>query len=492
MLAVGAAILLALTSIAPNVYTLTASLYIVKGTNSAFNQIPDSAYPPFAGAYLALVGVPDPSGPGNPPVLVAYPAAFFPISPPGYFSAPTYDQSVAAGVTSLESLRPVSSTSAGDVLWGYSQGAAVVSQYKKDYNAAYPVPGTTPPVPPTFVLVANPNRPNGGILERGVALGTIPVLGVTFNGATPTNTAGVPDGTITTYDIARQYDGIADAPTNPLNAVADANAIMGFALLHGQYPNADLSTAVDQGTFGDTQYYLIPSYPLPLLMPVAAIPLLGPIAADALDPVLRVLVEAGYDRATSAGQPTPFNPLYFPDPAAFTTNLLVAVPTGLDNGLQDLGLGRAAGTTPVTNAYGVGGPPASTKTPPPIVSSANESAAVVDPTMDTGSPAGRQAVADTSPASGTTPQDGAPATPKPVSKLQPPLLRGPIGGSPSPQGANDIASSVTGVINRTTTAISGVVGSVTTAVRDAASAATGGSTTSSANQDSSSGGDASH
>jgi hypothetical protein len=63
MLALGAAILLALTSTAPNVYTLTASLYIVKGTNSAFNQIPDSAYPAFAGAYLALVGVPNPSGP---------------------------------------------------------------------------------------------------------------------------------------------------------------------------------------------------------------------------------------------------------------------------------------------------------------------------------------------------------------------------------------------------------------------------------------------
>jgi hypothetical protein len=490
MLALGAAILLALTSAAPNVYTLTASLYIVKGTNSAFNQIPDSAYPPFAGAYLALVRVPDPSSPDNPPVLVDYPAAFFPISPPGYFLAPTYDQSVAAGVTSLKSLRPLSSTSAGDVLWGYSQGAAVVSQYKKDYNAAYPGSGTTPPVPPTFVLVANPNRPNGGILERGVALGTIPVFGVTFNGATPTNTAGVPDGTITTYDVARQYDGIADAPTNPLNLIADANAIMGFALLHGQYPNADLSTAVNQGTFGDTQYYLIPTYPLPLLMPLTYVPLLGPIAADTLDPALRVLVEAGYDRTTSPGQPTPFNPLYFPDPAAFTTNLLVAVPTGLDNGLQDLGLGRAAGTAPVTSPFGIGGPTADTSTTPGVASSGNEPAAVVDARQETTSPTDQQVVTNKSPTSATTPQDGPPATPKPVSKPQPPLLRGPIGGSPSLPGANRVDSSLTGVINRTTTAISNVVGSVTTAARDAASAATGGSTTSSSTQGDSPGGDA--
>ncbi|MGX9791969.1 PE-PPE domain-containing protein [Mycobacterium sp. MMS18-G62] len=481
--------MLALTSAAPNVYTLTAALYIVKGTNSAFNQIPDSAYPPFAGAYLALVGVPDPSGPGNPPVLVPYPAAFFPISPPGYIFAPTYDQSVAAGVTSLESLRPLSSTSAGDVLWGYSQGAAVVSQYKKDYNAAYPGTGTTPPVPPTFVLVANPNRPNGGILERGVALGTIPVLGVTFNGATPTSTAGVPDGTITTYDVARQYDGIADAPTNPLNAVADVNAIMGFALLHGQYPNADLSTAIDQGTFGDTQYYLIPTYPLPLLMPVTSVPLIGPIAADMLDPALRVLVEAGYDRTTSPGQPTPFNPLYFPDPTAFTTNLLVAVPTGLDNGLQDLGLGRAAGTAPVTNPFGVGGPAANTSPTPAMVSSTNEPA-VVDPTPDTASPNDRQAGTSTSTTSVTTPQDALPAIPKPpttlVSRPQP-LLRGPIGGSPPSPGVDGVASSIAGVVNRTTTAISNAVGSVTTAAGDAVSAVSGGSAQSGA-----SGGDVSH
>ena len=75
-----------------------------------------------------------------------------------------------------------------------------------------------------------------------MALGTVPILGVTFSGATPTQTAGGPPPeravNITTYDVARQYDGVADAPTNPLNVVADANAIMGFALLHSQYPSA--------------------------------------------------------------------------------------------------------------------------------------------------------------------------------------------------------------------------------------------------------------
>jgi len=231
-------------------------------------------------------------------------------------------------------------------------------------------------------------------------------------------------------------------------------------------------------------------------MPVTWVPLVGPIAADMLDPVLRVLVEAGYDRTTSPGQPTPFNPLYFPDPATLTTNLLIAVPTGLDNGLQDLGLGRVAGTTPVSNPYGVGGPTANTSTPPAIVSTANEPATVVDPTPDRGSPTDQQVVANTSPTSGTTPQDDPTATPEPpatlVSRPQPPLLRGPIGGSPSSPGASGIASSVTGVISRTTTAISGVVGSVTTAAGDAVSAATGNSATSSSPEGGSPGGDASH
>ena len=43
-----AALLLALTSTMTNAFTLAATVYIVKGTNSAFNQIPDSAYPQFA------------------------------------------------------------------------------------------------------------------------------------------------------------------------------------------------------------------------------------------------------------------------------------------------------------------------------------------------------------------------------------------------------------------------------------------------------------
>ena len=503
LLALLAAVLLALTSTMTNVFTLAAAVYIVKGTNSAFNQIPDSAYPGFAQLYDARFGLdntpPAPSQfPPNSTILVNYPATFFPVTPPGFIFSPTFDQSVAAGVGELERLRPLNSASSGDILWGYSQGATVVTMYKRDYNNAYPAGGG--PVPPTFVLVANPNRPNGGILERGVALGTIPILGLTFSGATPTQTGGVdncqcrndPAANITTYDIARQYDGIADAPTNPLNVLADANAIMGFALLHSQYPNANLNDPnaplIDQGTYGDTQYYLIPTTTLPLLMPVAMVPLVGPVVATTLDPALRVIVEAGYDRTRSPGQPTPFNLLYFPNPVAFGTNLLVAVPTGLDNGLSAVGVGRALGTTPVTNPYGVGGPDPKT----------GEQAATVAPVplSGTNGSISQQALAipnptDTTPNGSTPPSTDPPLVnnqlttpPQPLvplatnSKL--PIIRGPIvNGSSSLPGANDVASSVNGAVKNATTAIAGGINSVTSAAKNAVSAATGTSSTSS-------------
>jgi len=495
LLALLAALLLALTSTMTNAFTLAATVYIVKGTNSAFNQIPDSAYPQFAQLYDARSGLDNtpPAASQFPPsntILVDYPATFRPVTPPGYIFSPTFDQSVTAGVTELERLRPINSTTSGDVLWGYSQGATVVTMYKRDYNAAYPGTGATP-VPPKFVLVANPNRPNGGILERGVALGTVPILGVTFSGATPTQTAGVGNclgrncaTTITTYDYARQYDGVADAPTNPLNVVADANAIMGFALLHSQYPNANLNDPnaplIDQGTYGDTQYYLIPTTTLPLLMPVAMVPVVGPVVATTLDPALRVIVEAGYDRTISPGQPTPFNLLYFPNPAAFGTNLLIAVPTGLDNGLAAAGVGRALGTEEVTNPYGVGGPDPKT----------GEQAATVAPVplAGTNGPISQQGLGDPAPTD-TTPTGSPPVShslpvgpelstpPHPLvplaTKPQLPIIRGPIvNGSSSLHGANDIASAVNGVAKKTTQAITGGINSVTSAAKSALSGAT--------------------
>jgi hypothetical protein len=83
--------------------------------------------------------------------------------------------------------------------------------------------------------------------------------------------------------------------------------------------------------------------------------MIGHPLADALDAPLRVLMEAGYNRTISPGQPTPWNPLYVPNPISLVVNLAVSIPAGLDNGLQDIIGSRPFGTQR-PGPYGVGGP----------------------------------------------------------------------------------------------------------------------------------------
>ena len=348
------AVLLALTSTVQAALTLAAATYLLKGTESVDSirsdqEIIDLATPWIIGTTGAA--------PPKPIIVVDYPARIWPVTAGG-FSDPTFDQSVAAGVAALPSPRSVEP---GTIFSGGSQGAVVVSLYKREFNQAWAKrPQKAPDI--VFGLIANPMRPNGGILERFAPLGTIPIVGLTFYGASPTQTAGAGQGEITTYDIARQYDGFSDFPTNPLFVLSDINAVMGIVSVHPDVSTVSMQDAVLQDEYGDTRYYIIPTYPVPLLMPLEEqIPTVGPILADTLDPAVRLLVEAGYDRTISPGQPTPANFLYFPNPIALGENLLIAIPTGLDNGWQDIIGVRPFGTErpDVTGqgAYGMNGPP---------------------------------------------------------------------------------------------------------------------------------------
>jgi hypothetical protein len=318
-------------------------------------------------------------------------------------------------------------------------------------------------------------------------------VGFTFNGATPTNTAGAAPGQITTYDIAQQYDGFADFPTNPLNVLADANALMGLILLHPNYQNVNMSQAVFQGTYGDTAYYLIPTYPLPLLMPLEMIPVVGPVLVDTLDPVLRVLVEAGYNRTINPGQPTPANFMYFPNPVTLGTSVLVAIPTGLNLGLQDVMGTRTPGTPPPgltgQGAYGIGGPPVTLpgQTPPPLPASlaptstaqsasttndaggntppdttgttaaSDDTPSTAPPTADTGkTPTKPLAILPTGPRLNV-------CRPAPCQALSPSETTGssPLGngtGTPITSPINGVVSTITGAVTNTVNAITGALG----------------------------------
>lgn len=109
-----------------------------------------------------------------------------------------------------------------------------------------------------------------------------------------------------TYDVVRQYDGWSDFPTYLWNPVAIANAIMGAIFVHGNaqldLTAGDLESARASGdsdyyqfdAASNTHYYVLKTYPVPLLMSVAWLP--DPIIA-ALDVPLRRFIELTYDRS---------------------------------------------------------------------------------------------------------------------------------------------------------------------------------------------------
>ncbi len=311
-------------------------------------------------AYDNFVGPSQLCGPICVPAAIYTPAEFWPNS--GLHSM-TFDESVAVGLANLNSCLRAAPCAVTDppftssglrtlggsdfTVFGYSDSATVASIQKSNL-IAHPPAGAV-----SFVLVASGNRPNGGILERFVGV-RLPILGVTFNGATVTNS---PQPTpLTTLDVAHQYDLIADFPTNPLNLLADVNALIEFVYDH---PEFGVGTPLLQGQYQDSTYYMFPADVLPLVRPLTVVPYLGPLLATILDPPLRVLVETGYDRTINPGAPTPAKYLYFPNPITTAVNFLKAIPTGWDNGIAYVTgdpAKRPFHTTP-PGPYGVGGPP---------------------------------------------------------------------------------------------------------------------------------------
>ncbi|KHO27675.1 PE/PPE family protein [Mycolicibacterium setense] len=157
-----------------------------------------------------------------------------------------------------------------------------------------------------FIFVGNPYQPNGGILTRLAALSDLPVLGDIF----PLGRPGPSDSPFETTYYQNQYDGLADFPAyfnvlalvNSLAGQAFGHAFPGYVLEYPDAPNA-VTTKV-----GNTTYVMLPQY-LPLLAPLR-IPasLIGAERfVDALDPVLRVFVEMGYDRTADPSRVKEFS-----------------------------------------------------------------------------------------------------------------------------------------------------------------------------------------
>ncbi|MCV7086735.1 PE-PPE domain-containing protein [Mycolicibacter hiberniae] len=277
------------------------------------------------------------TGADHVPVVVPYPASG------ASTSIPTGLANLAATMAQQPDGQPY-------VVAGYSQSAQIAVLQKIDMmQSGQPDPDVT------FLLLGSGNRPNGGFLERFDGLVIPGMPGLNFNGAAPT------DGDIATIDVAAQYDANADFPQYPINLVAVLNAFLGFLYTHGGYAGGPLpqlvpavwppsqplvgpfvdeyvagSTDIVRQVTGDTTFYFIPTAELPLLSPLRT---LGVPESwlEIVQPALRVIVEAGYDRSVPFGEPVPAQLIPIIDPATFLVDFTRAVVQGADNALALFG-----------------------------------------------------------------------------------------------------------------------------------------------------------
>lgn len=159
------------------------------------------------------------------------------------------------------------------VVVGFSQGATIATHWLQETAGSADAPA---PEDLSFVLAANPKRKYGGVRSG-------------FAEPTPHTEYDV-------VDIAIEYDGAADFPTDPRNLLALANALAGFAYFHiPGYNNIDLETA-DKLVWkeGNTTYVLIRRENLPLLVPLRMLGL--DELADALNGPLKEAIDEAYDR----------------------------------------------------------------------------------------------------------------------------------------------------------------------------------------------------
>ncbi|HME75150.1 MAG TPA: PE-PPE domain-containing protein [Mycobacterium sp.] len=233
----------------------------------------------------------------------------------------TFDESVAEGVAALNAqIEPLLAAGIPVGVLGVSQSAVIASLEMADLEQS------DPNAPASFVLLGDPMNPDGGLFERFPGL---QFDGITFSGATPAD-----DFPTTIY--THEYDPFADFCQYPVDVVCDVNAIAGIT--DHSYTAADLQTAVDLGTYGDTTYYMIPTPEAPLLQLISDVPVVGTPLADLLGPDLTDLINLGYgdpDQGWSTGAPDVATPAGLLPPATDLDMMPSLLLSGTEQGIQD-------------------------------------------------------------------------------------------------------------------------------------------------------------
>lgn len=254
---------------------------------------------------------------------VPYLGQVWPVS--GLTSA-TLDKSVEDGYMNLS--HELARLPQGELITivGYSLGAVAVNQVRRDLRSKHPA--GDPNI--KFTLLGDANTPNGGIFARFPWL-HVPIIDITSTGSIE------PDQFKETL-INIEYDPYGDFPAyfNPFSLV---NALAGVKYAH-EDPYYDAINLDDpnliKSTNGNTTYYLAPAKHLPLLQPLRDIAAqihlpVGPFL-DAIEPALRVLIDAGYDRETSPGTTKGFHLL---TPIKNIADALKKLPDAIQEGIEN-------------------------------------------------------------------------------------------------------------------------------------------------------------
>ena len=265
--------------------------------------------------------------------------------------------SVGQGVTILENAIN-SNLTGGDIpqistVFGYSQSSIIASQVMELLDPTNTPGGSSIPLGDLqFLLIGDPNNPNGGLLERFNGFETVsgqtvpnelnlPSLGVSFDGATPSDA-------FPTDIYTLEYDGLADFPRYPLDFFSDLNAFLGFAEIHGTYLNGGVDgsgptaaeiagatllpgSALDGATDSLTNYYMIDeTAPLVSILPTQLQELLGPD--------LTYLINLGYGDGTLGYSDTPADVAtpFGLAPNVSLSTVLSTLGTDTEQGVQNL------------------------------------------------------------------------------------------------------------------------------------------------------------
>ena len=96
-----------------------------------------------------------------------------------------WNVSVADGVKNLTAAYTPPTAGNYVIIFGYSQGATVASNFKR----LHPQVNVQPGDPTTdYFFIGNPQRPSGGFFERLAFLGNVPILDAQFGDPSPTDT----------------------------------------------------------------------------------------------------------------------------------------------------------------------------------------------------------------------------------------------------------------------------------------------------------------